>query len=186
MSPTKAEPLAVKRGKRAGGRPTKYRREYCQTVIDLGKQGKSLVAMACALNVSVEVLEDWGAAHIEFLHALGEARRHSQCWWEDRGTEGMLAGPGSFNAAIWSRSMAARFPGTWREKRVRVDIPEVVDNSTLIRAQARVSAAIANGKLDIEGGTVLSKLLTDLGTSMERMDIEKRLLVLEEKLRVRT
>src|SRR4029077_11565319 len=124
---------------------------------DLGKQGKSLVAMACGLNESVEVLEDWGAAHIEFLHGLGEARRHSQCWWEDRGTEGMLAGPGSFNAAIWSRSMAARFPETWREHRIRMHIPDVNDNASLIEAQARVSAAIAKGKLDTDGGTVLSK-----------------------------
>lgn len=182
MSPTKVEPLPVKIGKRAGGRPTKYRREYCQTVIDLGKQGKSLVAMACALNVSVEVLEDWSAAHVEFLQAMGEARRLSEVWWEDRGTEGMLAGPGSFNAAIWSRSMAARFPETWREKRIRVDISEVKDNATLIQAQARVSAAIANGKLDTEGGSVLSKLLTDLGTSMERLEIEKRLAAIEERL----
>ena len=96
--------------------------------------------------------------------------------------EGMLAGPGSFNAAIWSRSMAARFPETWREKRIRVEIPDVVDNSTLIQAQARVSAAIAGGKLDTEGGTVLSKLLTDLGTSMERLEIEKRLAAIEERL----
>ena len=67
-----------------------------------------------------------------------------------------------------------------------MDIPDVVDNSTLIQAQARVSAAIASGKLDTEGGTVFSKLLTDLGTSMERLEIEKRLLVLEEKLMGRT
>ena len=78
--------------------------------------------------------------------------------------------------------MAARFPETWREKRIRVDIPDVVDNSTLIQAQARVSAAIAKGKLDMEGGTVLSKLLTDLGTSMERLEIEKRLAAIEERL----
>ena len=78
--------------------------------------------------------------------------------------------------------MAARFPETWREKRIRIDIPDVVDNSTLIQAQARVSAAIASGKLDTEGGTVLSKLLTDLGTSMERLEIEKRLAAIEERL----
>ena len=61
-------------------------------------------------------------------------------------------------------------------------IPDVVDNSTLIQAQARVSAAIAGGKLDTEGGTILSKLLTDLGTSMERLEIEKRLAAIEERL----
>ena len=107
---------------------------------------------------------------------------HSLRWWEDVGTQGMQAGPGAFNAAIWSRSMAARFPETWREKRIRIDIPDVVDNSTLIQAQARVSAAIASGKLDTEGGSVLSKLLTDLGTSMERLEIEKRISALEERL----
>ena len=51
-----------------------------------------------------------------------------------------------------------------------------------VLSKARVSAAIAGGKLDTEGGTVLSKLLIDLGPSMERLEIEKRLAAIEERL----
>jgi len=167
------------------GRPTKYDPSFCERVVEIGKLGKSRTWIATELGVSVECLDEWSRRYPEFSGAMDEAIRFSLRWWEDVGTQGMQAGPGAFNAAIWSRSMAARFPETWREKRIRIDIPDVVDNSTLIQAQARVSAAIASGKLDTEGGSVLSKLLTDLGTSMERLEIEKRLLVVEEKLRVR-
>jgi hypothetical protein len=38
---------------------------------------------------------------------------HSQLWWEDAGQNGMTAD--KFNASVWSRSMAARFPDDWRE-----------------------------------------------------------------------
>ena len=164
------------------GRPSKYDPSFCERVIELGRLGKSRVSIACELDVCLASLERWEEEYPEFRGAMERARQFAQHWWEEKGVEGMLAGPGSFNAAIWSRSMAARFPETWREKRIRVDIPDVVDNSTLIQAQARVSAAIANGKLDTEGGAMLSKLLTDLGTSMERLEIEKRLAAIEERL----
>ena len=155
-----------------GGRPTKYDPAFCDRVIELGRLGKSRAWIASELNVSRDTLEEWERIHPEFSDAMDEAMLCSQRWWEDAGQDGLTAGPGSFNAAVWSRSMAARFPSEWREKRVRVDIPEVKDNASIIEAQARVSAAIASGKLDTDGGTILSKLLTDLGTSMERLEIE--------------
>lgn len=96
-------------------RPSEYKQEFCEQVIEYGKQGKSLAWIAAELDVSRECIYEWMRVHPEFSDAMSAARNHSQRWWEDAGQAGMVA-PG-FNASIWSRSMAARFPDDWRESK---------------------------------------------------------------------
>jgi hypothetical protein len=96
-------------------RPTEYKQEFCEKVIEYGKQGKSVAWMAAELGVSKDSLYEWAKVHEEFSDAFTRAKLESQRWWEDKGQEGMVA-PG-FNASIWSRSMAARFPEDWRESK---------------------------------------------------------------------
>lgn len=96
-------------------RPTEYKQEYCAQVIEWGRLGKSLAWMAAELDVSRECLYEWQRVHNEFSDAMTRAKDHAQRWWEDAGQAGMLT-PG-FNASVWSRSMAARFPQDWRESK---------------------------------------------------------------------
>ena len=98
------------------GRPSEYREEYCERVIELGKEGMSVVEMAAEIGVHRETLEqNWPTAHEEFSEAFARARLLSQAWWERKGRESLTT-PG-FQASVWSRSMAARFPRDWRETR---------------------------------------------------------------------
>ena len=98
----------------AGGRPSSYDPAYCDRVIELGREGCSVVEMAADIGVSRPTLEEnWPAAHPEFLEAFTRAKLLSQAWWERTGRLGMLEN--SISAPIWSRSMAARFPKDWRE-----------------------------------------------------------------------
>lgn len=97
------------------GRPTDYRPEYCARVIELGKQGKSVIQMACDLDVVRQTLHDWCKVHPAFLDAFTRAKQHSQDWWETQAQCGLTAD--KFNAQLWSRSMAARFPEDYQERR---------------------------------------------------------------------
>ena len=99
-------------------RPTSYRPEFCDQVIEYGKAGKSLAWMAAELDVSKDTVYEWAKVHPEFSDALTRARNHAQRWWEDLGQENILSRPGegSLNAGVYSRSMAARFPDDWRDK----------------------------------------------------------------------
>jgi hypothetical protein len=96
-------------------RPSEYKPEYCEQVIEYGKQGKSVAWMAAELGVVKQTLYTWADAHPEFMDAFTRAKLESQRWWEDAGQTGMVA-PG-FSASVWSRSMAARFPEDWRESK---------------------------------------------------------------------
>ncbi len=101
-------------------RPTRYKPEYCEQVIVLGREGMSVVEMAADLGVHRETLEEnWPAAHPEFSEAFTRAKVLSQAWWERQGRLNLLLAPGvgTFNGSVWSRSMAARFPRDWREQK---------------------------------------------------------------------
>ena len=100
-----------------GGRPTDYREEYCNSVIEFGKQGFSRVQMAAEFEVAKATIQNWEKEHPEFLAAMTRAMTLSQAWWEKKGQECLVMPAGvSFQASAWSRSMAARFPDDWREK----------------------------------------------------------------------
>jgi len=68
----------------AGGRPTDYRPEHCQGVVDAGTRGKTLTWFAAKVGQSRRTLYQWQDAHPEFMHACGRARALYQAYWEDR------------------------------------------------------------------------------------------------------
>jgi hypothetical protein len=97
------------------GQPTLYREDFCDRVIELGKQGFSVIEMCADIGISKQTIYDWTKANPEFLDAFTQARLHSQAWWESQGRESL--GKAIFQSSLWSRSMAARFPEDWRESK---------------------------------------------------------------------
>jgi hypothetical protein len=109
------------------GRPSDYNEAFCEQVVELGKAGKSKAQMAATFDVSRQTIDNWAAAHPEFLEALSRAEAHCQAWWEDEGQKGMTA-PG-FNAAVWKKSVEARFRDDYTERR---DVTQTVRIEDLI------------------------------------------------------
>lgn len=96
------------------GRPTKYDPAYCEMVICWGRFGKSKTWMAAEMMIERKTLDNWAADNPEFLRAISVAKHLEQQHWEDLGYDN--ARSVGFQSAMWSRSMAARFPAEWREK----------------------------------------------------------------------
>lgn len=96
------------------GRPTEYRPEFCARVLELGKEGASVVEMAADLGVHRDSLYEWEKVHSDFSDAFTHARQHSQAWWERQGRVNLLTQ--GFNASLWSKNMGCRFKGDWTEK----------------------------------------------------------------------
>ena len=121
-------------------RPTVYKPEYCDLVVDLGRQGKSVVQMACAIDVVRSTLYEWCKDHPEFSDAFTRAKQLSQDWWETQAQCGLTAD--RFNAQLWSRSMAARFPEDYQERKgVELSGPGGADIKTTTRIE--LVAAVA-------------------------------------------
>jgi hypothetical protein len=80
----------------------------------MGSEGYSVVEMCAEIGVARNTFEvEWPQAHPDFSLALASARLASQAWWEGQGRKGLSAE--RFQASLYSRSMAARFPADWRE-----------------------------------------------------------------------
>lgn len=97
------------------GRPSTYDPAYCARVIDLGKEGKSQVQIACSLEVDPATLRRWAEEHEEFRLALTRAKTAEQDWWEGVGQKALFAD--KFQAAVWSKSMSARFRDDYTERK---------------------------------------------------------------------
>ena len=57
-----------------GGRPTRYRAEFCQSVIDYMGRGFSLAAFAGSIGVAVDTVYGWSERIPEFREAVGIAK----------------------------------------------------------------------------------------------------------------
>lgn len=110
---TKAKSPA--KDKRPEGRPSSYRPEFCEIVIELGRLGKSKAQIAAdpRIDVARNTLDNWCVDHPEFLSALSRARDLALSKWEDRAELGIESV--GFNSGLWGRIMSARFPEDYRE-----------------------------------------------------------------------
>lgn len=97
------------------GRPSLYKPEYCERVVELGKLGYSPMQIAAELDIDRATLYNWSDQFPEFFTALKRAKVYEQAWWEKTGMEGLVSG--KFNAMVWSKSVAARFREDYTERK---------------------------------------------------------------------
>jgi hypothetical protein len=97
------------------GRPTSYKPEYCETVIELGKQGKSVAQMCAHFDISRQTINNWASDHPEFLEAFTRAKTHMQAVLEAMAFDGLKNR--EFNANLWKTTMQARFREDYTERK---------------------------------------------------------------------
>ena len=125
--------------KRPMGRPSKYKPEYCEQLIEHMASGLSFESFAGELQISKQVLYDWEKVHPEFLYAKEIAFNRNRTFWEKIGIEHIInksdsesLGDGvsssksrSLNASVWIFNMKNRFK--WRDR--QPDETDVVVNN---------------------------------------------------------
>jgi hypothetical protein len=60
--------------KHPGGRPSEYKSEYCELVIEKMSEGLSLTAFAGVIKVDKQSVYRWMSEYAEFSHAVARAR----------------------------------------------------------------------------------------------------------------
>ena len=95
------------------GRPSKYRKEYCQELIEHMSRGFSYETFRPSGGYACnKTLDNWCAEHPDFLQAKQEAFRCCREWWENQSHRGMFHP--NFKTAAWRMNMMNRFG--WSEK----------------------------------------------------------------------
>lgn len=108
------------------GRPTLYKPEYCEKLIEHMAEGLSYEAFAGAVRVSVDTLYQWEKDQPDFSEAKKIGVGVSRIFWEKMGIAGVHAEV--FNASVWIFNMKNRF--RWRdvqpEERTEFNIESLV------------------------------------------------------------
>ena len=131
------------------GRPTTYRPEYCEAVIEYMGKGKSLTSFAGSLKQSAKTVYEWIERHPEFADAVEVARAARLVPWEDK----LLVSEkgGEVAATIFALKNSA--PDEWREVRyanfeTNVNINTLSDQQLEAIAAGRRAADV--GAIDVQ------------------------------------
>jgi hypothetical protein len=98
------------------GRPTLYKPEYCEKLIEHMASGLSYECFGATIRVARSTVYEW-EKFPEFSDAKKIAFDQSMLYWERCGNEGMYMGgkDNPFNSTIWIFNMKNRF--NWRDKK---------------------------------------------------------------------
>lgn len=100
--------------KRPVGRPTKYRPEYCDAVIEHMSDGASLTSFAAEIGVARSSINEWMGVHPEFSESVNIGKAKCAAWWERLGRNNAVTGDGNATLVIFGlKNMAGE---DWRDK----------------------------------------------------------------------
>ncbi len=94
------------------GRPSKYEPEMCDQVIELMKEGASLVEVAAEIGICEDTLHEWKKTNAEFSESIKKGVQLSAAWWERKGRTNLENKDFSYTG--WYMNMKNRFG--WRDK----------------------------------------------------------------------
>lgn len=111
------------------GRPTKYKKEYCQEVIELMAQGWLDYKIAAKWNISRDTYYTWRNEYKDFNEACKVGLAKSESWWADWGEKGMRGEVEGFDYKCWISFMNNKFRESgW----ARTDKPDAANTSITI------------------------------------------------------
>lgn len=90
------------------GRPTSYKEEYCEMLIEHMRHGYSFESFAATIDVNRDTLYEWCKVHAKFSDAKKIAKDKSLLFFEKVGIAGMTGKLKGFNVAVWIFSLKNR------------------------------------------------------------------------------
>lgn len=96
------------------GRPSDYKPEYCQMLIDHMRAGYSFASFGAIVGCCEKTLHTWRNTHEGFLQAQNIGKAYSKLFWEDLGIKACTGKAKNLNSAVWIFNMKNRFG--WKDK----------------------------------------------------------------------
>ena len=102
--------------KNLGGRPTSYKQEYCEDVVNHMSRGLSFESFAGKIRVNVDTLYEWAKVHSEFSEAKKLGFACCRLFWEELSINGIWNDPDgrNINTGMFVFNMKNRFKWTDR------------------------------------------------------------------------
>jgi hypothetical protein len=142
----------VQRLIKAAGRPSSYKPEYCEQVIQAAAQGYSMAGFAGLICVSRNAIHQWRSSYPDFDDACRRANMVSAYAWEDKALNALESGitGGLQFIALRLKNIA---PDDWKER-----IETTVDVGKNLASLIEASMSVRGRVIDV---TPEPKALTD-------------------------
>ena len=130
------------KSKRSVGRPSSYRRELRDRIIEAMASGLSAEAAAARIGISARSLFYWQQQHPEFLQAIQEGRQRSQLWWEERAIAMAKGGAGNAQIVMLGLRNRSRAATGWNNESMKLEHsgpeggPVQIEPRTVIRVES--------------------------------------------------
>ena len=144
---------------RSVGRPTSYRPEFCQRVIKLMGEGRSLDGCAALLAVHPDSLYTWQKTNPEFSDAVKAGRAAGIAFWESRLLDIAQGGSGNAQAIQWALRNRSRASSGWDHAHAKVEVSGPNGGAV----QVQTDLAVINARLlTTEQRAVLKRALLEV------------------------
>lgn len=97
-----------------GGRPSKYKPEYCEAIVEHMKGGASATSFAASIGVSRSTITEWASEHPEFSAAVTRGKAMCAAWWETLARKNAETGKGNATLTVFGLKNMA--PDDWAER----------------------------------------------------------------------
>lgn len=97
------------------GRPSKYKSEYCEKLIEHMAEGLSFESFAGVIGTCKQTIYGWTEKHDEFLDAKRKGTEKCRVFWEKLGID-IARGKVPGNGRTWEVNVKNRFRNEWRDK----------------------------------------------------------------------
>lgn len=110
----------AKKQTKSRGRPTKFKDEMCDQLVEVMAEGASKTAVAAHLGIHKDTLYEWANPDSEyfkqnFSDALKEGMVKAQLWWENLLRDAASGGNKDANATLIIFTMKNQFRDDWAD-----------------------------------------------------------------------
>lgn len=85
------------------GRPTKYRKEFCQMLIDHMAEGFSFESFGALVDTHSRYLYEWAKKYEDFSEAKRLGNEKARVWWEKLHRKCAATGEGNATMIVWAQ-----------------------------------------------------------------------------------
>ena len=130
------------------GRPTTFKEEYCELLIEHMAKGLSIQSFAGTIGASNQAIHEWFDRHQSFADAKHIGMEKNRLFYERAGVGGMLGKIKNFNATVYVFNMKNRFPKDWND---RSQIDQTINANVKIQSwEDHLRSEIASKQSEIE------------------------------------
>ena len=161
---------------RSVGRPSSYRGEFCQRIVELISEGRSLDGCASILGVNPDSLYLWQKLHPEFSESVKMGRAAATAFWESRLLDVAQGGSGNAQAVQWALRNRSRAASGWDHAHAKLELSG--PNGGAVQVQTDL-AVIDARLLSPEQRAVFKQALLEVKEQVETITYPRQVLTPE-------